>query len=421
MAKKTPAKKSSARERAPQQVRDDVEVQAGLYALPTELPAELQEASDGPTPAEPGEPLPSHLLAWMLDDGTLLGSELGDPAELKERGGPAIRESFKQLPFLPGTLKIDSDELAEAFRPHISSRVAVRSAATPELDEAAEMVIDQILYPPTYFGENVEPAAIASFFAATARLYRARPWKSLREDDWLQVDIPELAISGYVLAVVGPRQEEPGWVLAPSPEDFELLQELDELAARREEEEDGSGDGEGEDEGGEAYPPVQFLSFQSRDMVAPALLDEIEEHGWETAGPKAVPYSATLSEDGELGDSGEDDFFQGEAISRALVDLLADTRELRRALDGDGAPLVARSVVEIGGEKVEVILTVPHPAVFEEDGEEEGDGEGEDDDGGDDPAPPEPEPARRRSGPAPAERDKTKSGGPASGSSRRKR
>ncbi len=307
----------------------------------------------------------------MLDDGHLIGSELGEPAELMEKAGPAIRESFKELPFLPGTLKAESEDLVAALRPHISSRIQVVAGPTPELDEAAELVVDQLLYPPTYFGEGVEEASIAAFFKATAKLYRARPWKLLGMDDWIGVDIPALAIEGYVLAVVGPSQEEPGWVLAPSTEDFEMLQELDEMAARREEEE---GDEELEDDDGEPgqeYPPVQFLSFQSRETAAPALLEEIDENGWEMAGPKAVPYSATLQEDGELGDSGEDDFFQGEAISLALVDLLQDTRALRRALDGESEPLVSRSVFEIDGEKVEVVLTVPHPDLLEDDDEDE--------------------------------------------------
>ncbi len=335
---------------------------------------------------------------WIFVDGPLLGSELGSRAELLAKAGPLLRESLKKQPYLPGVLRVATEELAGQLRGQISSRVEVVVGPTEDLDETAEMVADQLAFPPTYLGEGVDAAMVASFFRATARLYRARPWRQIGDGDWIGVSIPDLAMNNYVLAVAGAsRDSHPGgrWRCIPRTSKSSRSSKRWRRNARPGELED-----DGEDE---VWPALQILTYQNREELPPALLAEVDEHGWETAGPKALPYAASMQEDGDLPDSGEDDYVAGEAISLALLDLLAHERSLRKALSGEGPPLVSRTVVDLQGEKLEVVLTAPYA------------------DAGDDEEEAAPEPPRRRSGPAPAERNKTKTAGAPSGSSRRKR
>lgn len=318
-----------------QRVREDVEVQVGLFALPA---PEAEEG--GAAAAEPEE-----ALVWMIVDGPLLGDEVGARADLLAQAGPLLRESLKNLPYLPGTVRAAGADLVAALRPQISSRVQLVEGPTPELAEvAAEMIADDGEIP-SYLGAGADEKVVASFFAAAARLYRAQPWKAISADHLIGVTIEDLAMHGEVLAVIGPsRSSKPGFILAND------AQELDDYGEAME-----------RDEAGEevTFPPIQMVVFEPRGDLLPELVEEITSHRWEVAGPKACPYVATMGADGLFEAPEEQDFAIGEAVSKALAELVAQTVPLRKALAGDMPPLVLETTIDLHGDQLKVVLTAP--------------------------------------------------------------
>lgn len=332
MAKKIPAPKKP---HPLQSVREDVEVQVGIFALPN--PAGGEEGG-----AAAGEP--EEALVWMVVDGPLLGDEVGSHADLLAQAGPLLRESLKNLPFLPGTVRAATGELVAALRPQLSSRVKLVEGPTPELAEvAAEMMEDGEI--PSYLGAGADEKRVASFFAAAARLYRAAPWKAISADHLIGVTIEDLVMHDEVLAVIGPsRASKPGWILAND------AQELDDYGEAME-----------RDEAGEevTFPPIQMVVFEPRGDLLPELVEEITSHRWEVAGPKACPYVATMGADGLFEAPEEQDYAIGEAVSQALADLVGQTLPLRRALAGETPPLVFETEVDLHGDKLKVVMTAP--------------------------------------------------------------
>ncbi len=312
-----------------------VELEIGLFPLPA------LESDDGGAPAEPEE-----ALVWMLVDGPLLGDEVGSRADLLAQAGPLLRESLNTLPYQPGVVRAASAELIAALRPEISARVELVEGPTPDLAELAAEMMEDDGEIPSYLGAGAGEEVVAAFFAAAAKLYRAQPWKAISADHLIGVTIEELAMVDEVLAIVGPsRASKPGFILAND------AQELDDYGEAME-----------RDDAGEevTFPPIQMVVYEPKADLLPELVDEIAGHRWEIAGPKACPYVATMGADGLFEAPEEQDFAIGEAVSKALAELVGQTLPLRRALSGDTAPLIFETEVELRGDRLKVVLTAPY-------------------------------------------------------------
>lgn len=330
MAKKTPPKKVQRIQR----VREDVEIEAGIYQMP-DLVEENGAVADG------------ELLIWGLaDGGKLLGQEPGRKGELLAKAGPLLREALKQLPFLPGVLRVASSELAAALRPEISTRIELVNQPTPDLDAIAQEIAEAEDDFVSYLGAGADEAAVAEFFRAAARLYRAQPWKAISSDDLIGVSIEQLSIADEAIVVIGPsRNTKGGWILASDPE------ELDDYVEALEREEAGEE---------VTFPPIEMMVYEPRADLVPELAEEIATHRWEVAGPKAFPSIAALSPDGGLEPPEEQDFTLGTLISLALAGLVEKGSALKKALAGHAPPLVHETEIEHDGERIKVVLTAPY-------------------------------------------------------------
>jgi hypothetical protein len=329
MAKKTPPKKVQRIQR----VREDVEIEAGIYPMPGVI-------------EEDGEGAEGELLIWGLAGGDLLGQEPGRTGEQLGKAGPLLREAFKQLPFLPGVLRVASPELAAALRPEISGRIRLVTGPTPELDAIAAEIAEAEDEMISYLGAGAGEEAVAEFFRAAARLYRTQPWKTISSEDLIGVTIEELSIADEAVVVIGPsRTTKGGWLLASDPE------ELDDYVEALERE-----------EAGEAvtFPPIEMMVYEQRTDLLPELAEEIAKHRWEVAGPKAFPSISALGPDGGLELPEEQDFALGTLISIALAGLAEKGTALKKALAGHAPPLVHETEVELNGDRILVVLTAPY-------------------------------------------------------------
>jgi hypothetical protein len=329
MAKKTPPKKVQRIQR----VREDVEIEAGIYPM-----ADVAE--------EDGQGAEGELLIWGIAGGDLLGQEPGRTGELLAKAGPILREAFKQLPFLPGVLRVSSPELAAALRPEISGRIRLVTGPTPELDAIAAEIAEAEDEMISYLGAGAGEEAVAEFFRAAARLYRTQPWKTISSEDLIGVTIEELSIADEAVVVIGPsRTTKGGWLLASDPE------ELDDYVEALEREEAGEE---------VTFPPIEMMVYEQRADLLPELAEEIAKHRWEVAGPKAFPSISALGPDGGLELPEEQDFALGTLISIALAGLAEKGTALKKALAGHAPPLVHETEVELNGDRILVVLTAPY-------------------------------------------------------------
>lgn len=172
---------------------------------------------------------------------------------------------------------------------------------------------------PSYLATGASPEALASFFRATAELFRAAPWDALPEGTFVAaVTVEALGIRDRVLGLTGDGDRGPGWALFDSREGFETVLEL----------------ANGGPEGEPTLPPHLVLSFERGAEISPQARREVAQHGWEVAGPPAYPSAWVVDGKGKYRPPSEDEFLLAEAISRLLVEAPAYREELERAWFG---------------------------------------------------------------------------------------
>jgi hypothetical protein len=128
---------------------------------------------------------------------------------------------------------------------------------------------------PSYLADGVEAVTVAELFHA-ARLYeRAAPWRYVYDRQLVRVDIPDYAIDGGGLSVIGADGEDFGLLLFRSPADF------DAFAKRRV--------GFRPPPGRGGRTAMRSLTFHRGDDLPVSLLGEIGRHRWPVAGMAAYP------------------------------------------------------------------------------------------------------------------------------------
>lgn len=321
-----------------QRVREDVELEAGIYDTPVTI---LEDGGYHP-----------EILLWVIVDGPILGSEMAKKGELLPQAGRLLRDSLKTLPFLPGKVRVASEELAKALRPEISTRIELVCAPTPHLDEVAEELRSHMTRTDTTFlARGADPAKVASFCRSAAKLYRAQPWRHLDADEGLiGVTIAEAEMHNSLLTVMGSGGESFGWLLCAG------LDALDDFFAANEAAADSVPGADGPE-----WPHFLALNFDHKSDLAPTLARELAQHGWEIAGPQAYPWLMTTDEHQNLLGPAPGDLLIAEAICLAVPQLVAKPKALRDALKGKTPPLVLQQRVEVStGRKIDITLTFPY-------------------------------------------------------------
>lgn len=174
--------------------------------------------------------------------------------------------------------------------------------------------------PPSYLTGGVPPAQLASFFAATAALFRARPWGAMSDEEGvLSVSVPARGIEGQVLSVSGETGDSTGLALFRDFHDYACFVDAAEAAA----------DGEEPD-----WPLHLRLDFEPGAAIDPALCSEVASHGWELASREAYPWPVCAEADGVIRSAAPDEVAVLEPVARALTIVLEDAPAIVAAAHG---------------------------------------------------------------------------------------
>ena len=309
-------------------VQEGLEWQAGIYQLPSR-----------------GEGTPNEVLIWKVPLGKILGFETGSQGELLPRAGALLREALNRSNPLPGTLRVASEELAAQLRPAISRRIELLCAPTPELDatldEMQRRVTEGQSY--AYLASGADEETVAGFYRAAAWLFRSKPWQVMADsEDLLQVSIEELGLPRAVVSVVGRGDQDFGFSLFATAEDFYYFLDFDPDA----------------DDLAETPVPLLALTYNAKMDLPPELAQELEEKGYEVAGKEAHPWLMAYDEEShDLRPASETELRQAEALCLALPEILVDKDALFAALRGEGPQLSQRVRVSTAGGEIEVALS----------------------------------------------------------------
>jgi hypothetical protein len=302
---------------------------------------------------EEGEPYRPEVLVWLGETGAILGSTMGRPGDTIEVAGASLREAIERPvwgdPQRPERVRVASPELAAALRAAYRD-IEVVCAPTPELDEVADGLRKHIArggeVEASYLSKAIGPDAMGALFRAAAGLFRARPWKTVPDDDCLfAVTIEALGVRDAVLIVIGQIGESFGFLSFWSFADFVAFLEAAEAHEHGE---------------NAPIPPYLALTFERGADLDAGLRKEIAEHGWEVASANAYPSLIALELDRIARPPSARELIIAEALALALPEVLTAKTALVAAWNGGEA--VSRSVaVGTHAGDLEVTLRAPHP------------------------------------------------------------
>jgi hypothetical protein len=289
-------------------------------------------------------------ILWLEVNGPIRGHRTTRPGEALACAGESLQEAIERplagAPGAPARVRVASPELAEALR-RSHPTLDVVLAPTPELDDLMAELRARAAEdapPPSYLSSGAAPAQLASFFAAAAALFRARPWAEMvEEESVLSVHVPALGVHGQVLSLIGDQGDGAGLVLFRDFSGYAMF--VDAVEAIE----------DGEDA---EWPPHLRLDFEPADATDPALCAEVATHGWELASREAYPWPVRADDDGVIWTASPDDVAVLEATARALTIAIAEAPAIIAAAHGDEPWTRVLRVATHAGE-LEVTLRAP--------------------------------------------------------------
>ena len=296
-----------------------------------------------------GEPYRPELLLWMSDDGLILGTTMARPGEVLASAADHLRATIQEpmigAPSAPKRVRVASPELADALRA-AHPRIEIVCAPTPEIDATVAAMSERMDASAddagdSYLTPEIDAAAMASFFRAASRLFRAKPWKVVPDGESLfSVTIEKLDLRDAAACVIGQMGESFGVVLFS---DFSSFDAFTSAAAGRK-------------RGNSAkVPPTLALNFERRADLSPLLRKEIAAHRWEVAGASAYPWLVAMDADLVTRPPTPGELTLFEALALALAEVIADEPALLSAWSGGPAYTRTLSVATHAG-AIEVAL-----------------------------------------------------------------
>ncbi|HVV86524.1 MAG TPA: hypothetical protein VHE35_25880, partial [Kofleriaceae bacterium] len=295
-----------------------------------------------------GRPYQPQTIAWLEVDGPVRAALAVRPGEALDRAAESLQGAIEQpmagIPRAPARIRVASPDLAEVVR-RSHPAIDVVCAPTPELDDFVAEIRARAAAEdrgtPSYLAGGVPPAQLASFFAAAAAMFRARPWAAMSDAEGvLLVSVPARGIEGQVLSVFGLAGESPGLALFRDFRDYALFVDAAEAAA------------DGEELDG---PPHLRLDFEPEATIDPALRGEVASQRWELAGREAYPWPVYAEADGRIRPPTPHEVAVLEAIARALTIVLEDAPAIVAAAHG-GEPWARTVTVSTHAGELEVIV-----------------------------------------------------------------
>ena len=232
------------------------------------------------------EPYRPDLVLWMeLPEGFVVGQAVVSPEHAEGAVAGALRSAMIQpsvgSPRQPTAIRVADASAAAEVRAEVGHAIPVTVAATPELDALVEHMIET-LPPheddqPSYFaGGHVSIAAVEKLFAASRRLFVAKPWAVADDTQVIRMDIPALGVEGACVSVMGQLGDSHGLLVFPSIDDFESFLDAAES---------------GDLERGRIALTAGWLTllFERATELPPSMRREAMEHAWPVASADAYP------------------------------------------------------------------------------------------------------------------------------------
>lgn len=277
-----------------------------------------------------GEPYRPEVLVWIDENGLVIGMDTARPGLLIHRIAAHFRQTTLQ-PIIgparrPTRVRVASPEIAATLRAALGDTLDVVCAPTPEVDAIFAAMVQRMNVESaieTYLTPEISEGAMAAFFSAAADLFRVKPWSIVPSDQsLLSITVEELGVRDAVISTVGQAGESLGVLFFSDIAAFDAYLEV---AAAMEH-------GEQPD-----LTPHFSINFDTCAGLAAAALEEIEEYGWEVAGPSAYPSMIVVDEGVVRSAPTADQLTLGEVIALALAEVLSEKTELLRAWQGEKA------------------------------------------------------------------------------------
>lgn len=229
----------------------------------------------------------------------------------------------------PLEVAVRTPALADALEPLVAERgISVRaSRELPALSDALRSLTTHLtgvteLYPhvrsnpETWRGWNVGTDRVGRLFSAAASYFRAAPWRTLADDQWIAATIG--GTREWTAVVLGNAGQEFGLALYAEREDVEDLVRAEIPAAAMQ----------------NPRGPVIALTFDRKDILPARMQREILAARWEVAGAMAYPALVVLGTPGG-GITAE----QVDDLTVLLRAVAGFEREHRAALRAPSGPL----------------------------------------------------------------------------------
>ncbi len=310
-----------------------------------------------PTPffvgGEGEEPCRAEIAIWLEQpSGLILAQQVLGPGDAEGAPGRALRAAMEH-PIVgparrPPAIRVADAALEAEVRAVLGDATPIRVAPTPELDEVLEIMASSMAgkeEEPGYLeGGRVRAETVAALFAAARRLYLARPWSFADDDQVLRLDVPALGVEGACVSVIGALGEARGVVIFPSLAAFDAFCAACDRTPRK----------RGRVDLGSSWIG---LHFEPRSELAPAMLREIDAHGFEVAGPDAYPRLEHVERDGASRPLSDADFRIATAAAGALGVFVS---RHRRSFAADEIEPICESYFD--ADDLEAVLTIPYEA-----------------------------------------------------------
>jgi hypothetical protein len=316
----------------------DFEWLGGRYILPNPI-------------REGGALIQAEVVLWLeMPRNVVVGSTIIDPRSpvpFAETLSTAMKSPAEGSPRKPAGIRVPKQELADALH---GLNVPVVVAPVPELDAAFADLTDAIASTDplaTYLGGGtISPRIIARLFSAASILFRMAPWRHVSEGQVLRIDIPDLAVEGACLSVIGGAGESFGLLLfrsveayvafASSPPNPPSEEKLRSPRPARE-------------------TQLLSLSFDRKKDLPRSMLREISQHRWEVAGAKGYPVVMAIDADALPQPATERDVRIMTACATAFLAFFARHRDLFETDEPD--PVCESSS---GDDDLTVTITAPY-------------------------------------------------------------
>lgn len=271
-----------------------------------------------------GDDSPVEALLWMDQAGRILeatplttGWNVEDVSRSLTKAALAANEMMSAP---PTHIRVASRALADAVRASKIMRGEIVCAPTPEVDAAVASLVDFLTAQNDareemrrYSRPGLTKDAVAAFFAAAARLHRARPWSFVPTDHTLfSVRCTALGLADAILIVIGQLGESLGFLLFRTSRDWVRYEACSE-------------------DPDAPIPPHLSVSFDRLADLPPSTREEPVAHGWELAGDDAYPFTMVHDDRGIARAPNARELDELTALASALASL-ADDRDARTRL-----------------------------------------------------------------------------------------